>query len=259
LASRAAYGLDFNTNFTWQKELTQGVETSYNLFATIAPQVNDVFNRRTNRYLSGLSRPLVFRLAANYTTQDWFENKTLEWLTKDWTIGMVLGYSSGQPIRVPNANSLIGTQLGRSSGTFANRVPGEKLFTVDLNDRSAYDPTRTFVLNPRAWQDPAPGEWGVSAAYYNDYRYQRRPTEIMSLARNFRFREGRMNLMIRAEFTNIFNRLYYADPASASFTQTQTRAPDGSTTAGFGWINVLGVPPAGLGPRQGTLVGRFTF
>ena len=51
------------------------------------------------------------------------------------------------------------------------------------------DPNSEFVLNPRAWANPAPGEWGVSAPYYNDYRNRRRPDEQFSIGREFRFAE----------------------------------------------------------------------
>jgi hypothetical protein len=67
--------------------------------------------------------------------------------------------------------------------------------------------------------------------------------------------------VIRAEFTNIFNRTWYPDPVPTSYTAQQLRNSTGATTGGFGWINVLGALPLsqGLAPRQGTLVGRFAF
>ena len=54
-------------------------------------------------------------------------------------------------------------------------VPGQPLFLKDLNSHSV-DPNKEFVLNPKAWSGPAPGEWGHSAVYYSDYRTQRRPS-----------------------------------------------------------------------------------
>ena len=49
------------------------------------------------------------------------------------------------------------------------------------------DPTKELVLNPAAWTNPPDGQFGTGAPYYNDYRYQRRPSESMSLGRVFRF------------------------------------------------------------------------
>ena len=114
------------------------------------------------------------------------------------------------------------------------------------------------MLNPAAWADPAPGQFGTSAAYYSDYRQQRRPSESMSFARNFRFgKEGKLNLQIRAEFSNVFNRTFLNSPTSTNALAAQTRnATTGLGTAGFGFINTGTVQSP---PRNGTLVGRFTF
>jgi hypothetical protein len=43
-------------------------------------------------------------------------------------------------------------------------VPGQPLFLKDLNSHSV-DPNKEFVLSPKAWSGPAPGEWGYSAVY----------------------------------------------------------------------------------------------
>ena len=137
-----------------------------------------------------------------------------------------------------------------------NRVPGQPFFTTDLNCH-CYDPQKDFVLNKNAWVNPGPADFSSSAAYYTDYRQQRRPSESMSLARNFRFSEGKMNLQVRGEFTNIFNRTQVNSPTSTNALQAQTISPTtGLATAGFGWINTTTVAQAA---RTGTLVARFTF
>ena len=79
--------------------------------------------------------------------------------------------------------------------------------------------------------------WGGASAYYNDYRQPRFPTENLSLGRNFRVNE-RVNLQVRAEFQNVFNRVAWALPSSTNAEQTQTRsAITGNTVSGFGYIN----------------------
>jgi hypothetical protein len=135
-----------------------------------------------------------------------------------------------------------------------NRVAGEPLFTQDLNCH-CFDPNTTFVLNPQAWVNPPAGQFGSAAAYYSEYRYQRRPVENVSLGRNFRINE-KTNLQIRAEFTNIFNRTEFNNVTAGNALATQTRNPAGQTTGGFGYINTGTVFSP---PRQGTLVARFTF
>jgi hypothetical protein len=187
-------------------------------------------------------------------------NKVLSWVVRDWNYGTFLRYTSGLPILAPLANNNLASQLFQN--TFANRVPGQPLTTVDLNCH-CYDPQSTFVLNPKAWADPNPGQFGSSPAYYSDYRSQRRPSENMSLGRTWSVKE-RTKFSLRIEFGNIFNRAYVNDPTSTNAKATQTFLTSGNTGAGFGYINATSknlssVAPVSLSPRYGTLVGRFTF
>ena len=91
-------------------------------------------------------------------------------VVRDWTIGAVLRYASGIPIHVPLSTTNLGSYVFQN--TFVNRVPGEPLFTEDLNCH-CFDPNSTFVLNPKAWANPPVGQWGTAAAFYNDYRQRR--------------------------------------------------------------------------------------
>jgi hypothetical protein len=203
------------------------------------------------------------------------KNKILSSVLSNWTYGTFLQYASGFPLQVPNANqtpSLNGYLFQGNS--FANRVPGQPLFTVDPNCH-CYDPNKTFLLNPKAWADPPVGQFGVSPAYYNDYRSQRRPQENMNIGRTFKIREG-MAFNLRFEVTNVFNRSYWNNPSGTNLTNAHldcsgpaAQAPStcynsqGNTNTGFGRLVTTGVTAFGttanLLPRQGLLVGRFTF
>ncbi len=95
--------------------------------------------------------------------------------------------------------------------TFANRVPGVSLFTKDLNCH-CINQSKDFVLNPAAWVDPAAGQFGTSAAYYGDYRTNAARLEnFVGAGRKFQITE-RVNVSIRAEFNNIFNRTELPNP-----------------------------------------------
>ena len=270
---RFSHGLDFTYTFSYQKELTMGIEGDPPGFGAPVASTNDVFQRGQNKYISGYSRPIVSVLAANYTLPAWGNNGLLRQLVRDWQIGAVLQYSSGLPIRAPFAQGTGSTldaqplnnyllrnlPLGFTNTTYMNRVPGAQLFLADLNCH-CYDPNKTFLLNPAAWTNPGPGQWGTSAAYYNDYRYQRHPNESMSFGRLFRFKE-KASFELRAEFSNIFNRTMLPNPTSTNALQAQISNKDSagniiSTTSGFGWINTKAV---GTTSRQGTIVGRFRF
>jgi hypothetical protein len=61
-----------------------------------------------------------------------------------------------------------------------DRVPVQPLSLVEPNSR--FDPTKQLVLNPESWVEPPFGTFATSAAYYNDFRWQRQPGESMALA-----------------------------------------------------------------------------
>jgi hypothetical protein len=98
------------------------------------------------------------------------------------------------------------------------------------------------------------GQFGQSAGFYSDYRWQRQVSENMSLGRRFTIKE-KLKFDIRAEFFNVFNRLNLAPPSSGNPTATITRNPAGELSGGFGFINVNNVG----GQRNGQLVARIEF
>jgi hypothetical protein len=247
LTKRYSHGLDMTASFTWQKELTRGAENQSGGGA----QVNDVFNREQNKYLSSFSQPFVFVTGINYEVPRFGSNRYIRGALGGWTVSGIVKYASGLPIRVPAANNNLANLLFR--GTFANRVAGEPLFLKDLNC-GCFNPNTELVLNPRAWTDPAQGQFGTSAAFYNDYRYARRPDEQMSLGRTFRMGE-RAFFSVRGEFFNVFNRTYLNNPDSANAAATPVLS-NGQIISGFGRIatNTVAQPP-----RFGQIVARFQF
>ncbi|MCI0353298.1 MAG: hypothetical protein L0Z53_28090, partial [Acidobacteriales bacterium] len=112
-----------------------------------------------------------------------------------------------------------------------------------------------FVLNPDAWTEPAAGQWGTSAPYYNDYRGFRRPSEQLSFGRTFKIRES-VGIEFMAMFFNAFNRVYLNNPDSGNARATKNFAPNGTTLSGFGRINTGGTA---FGPRDGVLSARLHF
>ena len=70
-----------------------------------------------------------------------------------------------------------------------------------------------------------------------------------------------MSLQVRAEFQNIFNRLFYSLPSDSGATTITTPTghanPGGTLSSGFGYVSWL--QGAGAQPRSGQLVARFTF
>jgi hypothetical protein len=265
VVKRLSHGLDVNYNFTWSKTLTNGIEG----------QENDIFNRSTNKFLSGSDRPLVSNINISYTVPvaPWAGNKILKYVLSDWQTGALLTYASGTPILVPTSTNSLNTSFFLPTASYMNRVPGVPLFLQDLNCH-CFDPTKTLVLNSAAWVNSAAGTYSSSPAYYNDYRNQRHPTENFNIGRNFRIRES-MSLSIRAEYVNIFNRTALPAPsagnapgapsplaaatcfASGTTGGTTTTCPAGFTyQGGFGFEQTAAL---GTGVRTGQIVARFRF
>ena len=251
VTKRYSHGLDFTLAFTWQKELISGSEDQGGGTPANITFINDVFNRRNQKYISGNSQPLVTVLGLSYQTPQVGSGKWMRFVTGGWTVSSVLRYASGVPIAVPaSMTSNLNALLFR--GTRMNRVPGQPLFLKDLNC-GCIDPNQDLALNPAAWQDVPAGEWGFSPVYYNDYRQARRPDEQISLGRTFTIREG-MTLHFRGEFFNAFNRVMLATPTSGNpFATTQRQ--NGVLVSGYGYINPLN----SLSPRTGQFVARFQF
>ncbi len=268
VTKRYSYGLDLTAAYTWAKELTLGTgETDNAAFFALNTSINNSLDRNVNKYLSGYSRPHRLVVAANYRLPALETNKTLSWIIRDWTYGVMLTYTSGAPIRVPYAQNQIGTLLKLSTpmnfsfgavpfgtGSFANRVEGEPYFTTDLNCTSCFDPNKEFVLNPKAWSDPAAGQFGTTAAYLSDYRYRRAPLENMSLGRTFPIVE-QVTLNIRIELNNVFNRIRVPNPTATNAQATQRVDANGKPITGFGYINT---GPGSIG-RTGQIVARIQF
>ena len=263
VTQRVWHGLEAQYAFTWSKELQQGTELG---------TVNDVFNRSQNKTISGFSRPLVSTISVNYRVPAPAGNKIVSLAVRDWVLGTLLTYASGTPITAPSSVNNLNTLLFRgavaSGGTFYSRDPSKPLFLKDLNCH-CIDPTKDLVFNKDAWINPADGQWGSASPYYNDYRYQRRPSESMSLGRIFQFgtEAHPMKVTIRMNFTNIFNRLEMSNPAGTPSSPNTTGNVQGvpactgvnkCVTGGFGAINFASGATF-LPSRQGTLEMRFSF
>jgi hypothetical protein len=251
---RLKHGLNAQVSFTWQKELTDAENTGG----------NDIFNLPVQKAISGSSIPLELAISFNYRFPVLpMSNKIVRSAIRDWTLGGTLRYQSGLPILSPYATNNLNTLLPRLVGaniTYANPT-GQPFFTQGPNCH-CFDPNGTFILNPAAWSQPAAGQWGVGAPYYNNYRWQRQPAENLSLGRTFRFRE-RMGFQIRAEFFNVFNRVFLSAPTATNAGATQVRTAGGQTVSGFGYINtsVTNIQTGGAIPttRNGQIVARLTW
>jgi hypothetical protein len=127
---------------------------------------------------------------------------------------------------------------------------------IDLNCH-CFDPRSTIVLNPNAWSAIPDGQFGANQSSIRDFRGFRQPEENANFGRNFRITE-RTTLQIRAEWTNVFNRLLLPQPNTTAPYGTPATQVNGISTGGYGTV----IPTAGNGiasMRSGQLVVRLTF
>jgi len=243
---RLSHGLQAQGAYTFSKELATG------------QAINDVFNRPNQKSLVASSQPNLFVVSLIYELPyqrlpGMFQNKVVKHIVSGWQLSSLLRYGSGLPIPVPNSQGNLNSLVFQS--TRMNRVAGQPLFLVNENC-GCINPYTQLVLNPKAWQDVPNGQWGVSAPFYNDYRYPRTPSEQAGLGRKFYVSE-KLSLQFRIEFYNIFNRIIYSssNPSASNPLATTTYNAAGQLTGGFGYMNANNFS----GERTGQAVVRIDF
>ena len=133
------------------------------------------------------------------------------------------------------------------------RVAGQPLCLS--NPDAKLDPNKQFLLNPAAWSDPGPGQWGLSSVYFSDYRAPRTPEENAGAGRVIQLR-GNVSLEVRVDFYNVLNRLILPLPESTNALAPQSRNSSGAPVSGFGYIATDG---GVTGSREGQFLARFRF
>jgi hypothetical protein len=293
LTKRFSHGLSMQGSYTFSKNDVLGVSASTQYFTPGTPLINDVYNRDQNKQLAQNTTPSLLVVSGMYMTPRIGQSKLIKNALGGWQIATVLRYQNGALIQTPPSTNNLLTELDRGPAnnpalwgggyTFWNPVPGQSCLAVNPNQKG-FDPTTTLALNPNAWVDAAPGQFGAGAPFYNNCRWQRYPAENMSFGRNFRIKE-RANLQFRVEFQNVFNRLFYSAPSIAGFTATNPTTPpvhnnpNGGLSGGYGYVNYINggcEQPGGAGvgngfgaafgtssgcpgPRTGQAVIRLTF
>jgi hypothetical protein len=281
LTKRFSHGLSAQASFVWSKGTDIGAGSEAPIFLSYNPVIGDIFNYGAQKQLNQLVYPEALVISGTYVTPklrsaDTGALKVVSSVLRNWQLGWLLRYQNGSLIETPSSANQLIAQLDRQGGFNGNpvnpdnRVPGVNPLLFNPNC-GCFNPQTQTVLNPAAWSDPAPGQWGTSAPFYSDVRWQRQPAESLSFGRLFKMgKEGRYTFNIRAEFTNIFNRLFLTTPQtgnqslafgqSSASTLTSPVVTAGALTQGFGYVNTttpLGGPAAQ--PRQGQIVARFVF
>jgi hypothetical protein len=284
VTERFSHGLSFNLNYNYSKNLDD--------YTTIA----DVYNRGTSKTYTAFDLPHQFRFTAQYVVprihsdRAVLKNKVVSYALMDWGIGTYLNYQSAPMLTRPTTggSTPINQFLGRgpAGSQLKKNADGSYMnpWSIDWTDNSGqhhtdpldinchcFDPTKTIVFNPAAWENVPAGQWGDQSGL-RFYRGVRLPQENMNFSRNFRIKE-RVSLNVRVEFNNIFNRLQLPTPvggavsvfAPASFSLAPSKFTTGANTGlysgGFGTFTATGasILSGTGGQRTGTFVVRLQF
>jgi hypothetical protein len=228
----------------------------------------DFFNPQSAQWALQNIPPQTLTFNATYTVpKASFFPKYANAITRGWQLGFFANYQSGPFLSPPTSTVNLNYQ-----GSEDVRVAGQPLYTtgVNLNNQKSFNPYYTQVLNPAAWAPcPLNANCMSGGNLIKSFRGTRTPVENANIGRNFRIKE-RMNLQIRGEFVNIFNRLEMPQPSTANPQSAVTKNVLGIQTGGFGVINTYLAPDTGyalpgaanqpyMESRQGTLIARFTF
>ncbi len=251
---RLSHGLQAGGAYTWGQGFTRATR-------------QDFFNPASGVWQLQQIPPQVLTFNATYTVPKSASfNKFVNQITKDWQVGFFATYQSGAfltPPASPTLNFLSSEDI---------RVAGQPLYSVsNINDIKSYNTQTQAVLNPAAWTAcPSNQTCTATSVYYKDFRAPRTPVENANFGRNFRIKE-RMNLQIRAEFVNIFNRTLMPAPITSNPQNAVVHGgAAGQLTSGFGVIDTYLTPQTGyalptaatapyLEGRTGTMIARFSF
>jgi hypothetical protein len=270
---RLTHGLLANVNYTWSK----------NLQFISSP---DVFNTSVGKDLVAANPPQVLRITFDYETPrpkgiPVLGNKYISQIVGGWGVAAAFYYQTGAYMGRPlsGSNNAISRWLGRGPGSaqLKKNADGSYMnpWSVDWTDLSGnhhtdpidincrcFDPAKTVVLNPNAWQAIPDATWTADTSTYSFFRAPRRPSESANLARNFRIKE-KYTFQIRMEFQNIFNRAFLPAPQIAfspvNASTTLQKGSNGNYIGGFGTFGNLGNSSALGAQRTGQLIARFTF
>jgi hypothetical protein len=243
------HGLDVSSNYTYAKTLSIG-NSGIN---------GNPYNRQEQKGIDTGSIPSVFVNAITYITPKLGgSNNVLRTLTGGWTIGATLWYASGALIAAPTSQVSKWNTYTFQSNVPMMRLPGQPLYLLNPNC-SCFDPNNINqrILNPAAWADVQPGTISPGSLYYNDYRGPHQINENGTIGRTFAIKE-RVKLTVRAEFFNVFNRVFLGTPNASNPTAVTTVNNATGAISGFGYYSIGRTSNLG-GQRNGDLVARITF
>jgi hypothetical protein len=178
----------------------------------------DSNNRRLDRSLNAFDNPQ--RLVVSYTAElpigtgkRWLSNtRIVRPLISGWEINGIYTAESGTPLFLSTASNVTNSFGG---GSRPNNSGQSAALGGDAHTRL------NQWFNTRVFSQPAAFTFGNTSRTLPDVRDDGTNNMDVGLVKNNRFlKDGRMNLQLRAEFFNFFNRVRFGDPG-LTFGTTQ--------------------------------------
>ncbi len=216
VTKRTANGLSMDLSYTGSRA-TGNTETAFVDTYTSSQGFQDPYQYRNYaKYPVSYDTPHEVKGYVNYELPFGHGKRFLangRWadlLAGGWLVGVIVDYRSGSPIPVVGAQnyypgwSAVWTNVAQNAN-FKNTF-------TNLNLINQTDPSSLFV-NPANFSNPANGQLGNSPYYFNDWHTWGYDDEDVSVIKTLGFgAEERYKLILRAEFFNVFNRHYWANP-----------------------------------------------
>jgi hypothetical protein len=230
LEKRFSAGLTFLVSYTWSKNLTNSETDALGgsgFFGTGQFLAQDHYNRKVEKTLSQLDTPHALVLSYSYELPIGKGKKLLNSggpanvIVGGWSVSAVQRYQSGIPVGAVSCG--VNTGLYGKDDWFDCLRPN--LTGQPIKGFSGkFDPSVDRYLNPAGFSTPPNFSFGTAPIALPGVRSPMRNDESLTLQKRTAIKE-RVNIIVRAEFFNLFNRVVFSVP---SF--------DTSNAAGFGII-----------------------
>jgi hypothetical protein len=217
VTKRMSKGLYFYAAYGFSKNIANVTNASNGGNTT---GFQDTYNRTKYKSISPNDRTHVLKSAVNWNLPLGRgrallknSNPVLNAIVGDWTMSVILNYSSGLPLGHPNSRTSPNFWNGPAVYANFNTPAGgfKSLFdTSKFNPWNANDPgNRYFDLT--AFSNALPQQLGNSPVYFPQVRGLWLWSEDANFAKRFHIYE-RAFLQLRMEFTNLFNRHFFSSP-----------------------------------------------
>ena len=198
--SRARGNMQTGFEETWSSGYVQDVNNLGMESGVIAPY------DRTHVFKGYVNLELPFGKGRRFMDKGGLANALLG----GWDVSLIFWYGSGSPLAITSNASYAGWS---GYPIYVNRDPNVSLnsqFDPGQYDQSNQNSPNNRYFDPKAFSNPAYGEFGKGPGRFEELRSFGAAYEDLGLMKGFSV--GRVRAQLRLELLNLFNRHYFSDP-----------------------------------------------